>query len=85
MKDQYYELIRSKEIQDTLSWVDELSYTKKFEILSEVLKKYSVEQLNLALRHYEIKYIRIHRVIPYLIKNILLNYCKRNEIKKEDK
>lgn len=76
MREDYYKLIREKSIQDTLSWVEQMSYSKKLEIINDLLTKYPVEAVNSALYNYEVKYIRIHRVIPYLIKNILIGLCK---------
>lgn len=80
MRDGYYAFISSKGIQDTLSWVEDISYSKKYELLRDLLEKYSVEQVNRALGNYDLKYIKSHRTVPsYMLKNILIDFCKRIE------
>ena len=75
MREQYYDLIKENNLEDKLSWVDDLTYSKRCEILKHLLEKYTVETINYALRQYENRYIRLHRIIPYMTKNVLINLC----------
>ena len=85
MKSEYIEIIRSKNLQDSLSWIDEISYSKKCEILNDLLETYSVEDINYALYNYESKYIKKHRVISHMIKNLLIYFCREHKKKEEEK
>jgi hypothetical protein len=76
MREKYYELIKKQGIQDTLSWVEDMPYSKKTIILEELISIYSVPIVNVALAQYEATYIKSHRIIPYMIRNILVNFCK---------
>lgn len=77
MRDQYYSLIKSKGIQDTLMWVEDLPYSKKYEILDELLKTYSIEAINSALYNYEVKYIRLNRINSFFTRNVLIGLCRK--------
>lgn len=79
MREEYYRMIKKYNLEDKLSWVDDLTYSKRCEILKQLLEKYKVEIINYALRQYEQRYIRLHRIIPYMTKNILINLCKEYE------
>lgn len=79
------DIIRSKNLQDSLSWIDEISYSKKCEILNDLLKTYSIEDINYALYTYESKYIKKHRVISHMIKNLLIHFCREHKKKEEEK
>ena len=76
MREQYYSFIKENEIQDTLSWVEDMSYTKKLQIIQELLKVYSKSVVNISLAQYEDRYIKAHRVVSYMTRNILVNLCK---------
>jgi len=81
MRDVYYLLIREKGIQDTFSWIEDMPYSKKISILEELLNLYGVETLNRALFLYEQRYVKEHRVVSYMTRNILVNFCKTIQIK----
>jgi len=81
MRDEYYAFIKSQEIQDTLTWIEDMPYSKKLHILHELLLVYPVSIINRALTQYEENYVRQHRVISYMTRNILVNFCKTLQAK----
>lgn len=81
MREEYYKIIKENNIEDKLSWVDDLTYSKRCEILKQLLERYKVEIINYALRQYEQRYIRLHRIIPYMTKNVLINLCNEYKVR----
>jgi hypothetical protein len=81
MREDYYKFILEQGIQDTFSWIEDMPYSKKISILEEVLNLYGVEILNRALFLYEQRYVKEHRVISYMTRNILVNFCKTIQLK----
>lgn len=77
MRQKYYELLKKYNIRDCLFLVEDLSYSRKFKIIDNLLKSYSPETINQSLNCYEFNYIRLNRVNIILIENILKNNCKR--------
>lgn len=78
-KDEYYQLIKEKGINDIFSYIEELPYSKKIQIIKELLNKYKSDTLNMALNDYYINYILIRRVDLSSIVGILKGLCKRNK------
>ena len=85
MRDAYYEFIRKNAIQDSLSWVEDVPYSKKLNILEEILTIYNKEILNRALNLYEKNYIEKHRVVSYMIRNTLVSLCKTIKLQEDQK
>jgi hypothetical protein len=76
MKDQYYQYIKTNGIQDVLSWINEIPYSKKLHMLEDILSVFDKSVVNVALAKYEENYIKTHRVVPMLCRNILVSLCK---------
>jgi len=85
MRDAYYEFIRKNAIQDSLSWIEDIPYSKKLNILEEILTIYNKEILNRALNLYEKNYIEKHRVVSYMIRNTLVSLCKTIKLQEDQK
>jgi len=85
MRDAYYEFIRKNAIQDSLSWIEDIPYSKKLNILEEILTIYNKETLNRALNLYEKNYIEKHRVVSYMIRNTLVSLCKTIKLQEDQK
>lgn len=77
MRNEYYNLIKYYGIQDTLFLIENLSYSQKHKIVSNLLKKYNSHTINRALCCYEFEYIKSERVRTMLIENTLKNICNR--------
>ena len=77
MGDQYSTLIREKNISDILSYITDISYTRKIYILNKLLDKYSVEVLNVSLEIYFAEYVKLNRVDNNRILNTLKGICER--------
>lgn len=81
-REEYYNFIKSKKLVDVLDKIYELSYSKKLNILKQVMydkdnnQIYSSSELNLVLTYYYNNYISIHRVNTNIISNVLKGYCK---------
>ena len=85
MRDAYYDFIRQHAIQDALSWIEDIPYSKKLNILEEILTVYNVELLNRSLHLYEENYIKKHRVVSYMIRNTLVSLCKSLKLQEDQK
>lgn len=85
MREDYYDFIKRNEIQDTLSWVEDMSFSKKLNVLEEIMTVYSRDVLNRALNKYEEMYVKTHRVIPYMTRNALVSLCKTIQIEDSKK
>jgi hypothetical protein len=79
MRNNYIQFILDNKIADILSEIPELSYSQKWAILNELIEKYSIEQINIALYVYKKQYIDLNRVKIFLIKNTLKNICERKQ------
>ena len=79
MRNNYIQFILDNKIADTLSEIPELSYSQKWAILNELIEKYSIEQINIALYVYKKDYVDLNRVRILLIKNTLKNICERKQ------
>lgn len=77
MRDQYIQFILDNKISDILSGIIELSFSQKMFILQELLERYSVNAINIALYIYKKDYIDLKRVKLMLIRNTLKNLCER--------
>ena len=81
-RDLYLDLLKKHRLLDTLSLIDQLSYTEKLKIISSILfddkgnKQFSSTEINLTLQHYELNYIRLHRVNVRALKNTLFGLCR---------
>lgn len=84
MREEYLKLIREKQIQDSLSWIEDMPYSRKIAILEDLLKVYEIKIINRSLAQYEDRYIKAHRVVPVLVRNILVSLCKANVAKDEN-
>jgi hypothetical protein len=42
MREEYYRMIKKYNLEDKLSWVDDLTYSKRCEILKQLLEKYKI-------------------------------------------
>jgi len=71
----YNDFIKRHSIHNTLGDIPELSYTKKFSILSDLQVIYPVDVINRALNDYRVNYIDLKRVDLSRVKNTLVYYC----------
>ena len=76
MRDKYYTLITSNGLPDVFTSLYEMSYSTKYNILTELLERYSIDVLTKALFEYQRDYIFLNRVKISLIKNHLIYLCK---------
>lgn len=82
MRSRYYDLINSHKLEEKLSYIPDIPYSKKYEIIEELLKRYDTSTINRALYNYDQRYIKTHRVISYLTKNVLIGLCNEQEKKR---
>ena len=75
MREKYLAFLLQHGIQDTLHAIEEMSYTKKMNLLKELLVDYEPEIINRALNIYETNYIKINRVSLYAIKGFMTGLC----------
>ena len=78
MRNKYIQFIIDNSIADILSEIYELSYSQKLIILENLLEKYPVEEINIALYIYKKNYIDLNRVRILLIKNTLITIMRNN-------
>jgi len=78
MRNKYIQFILDNSIADILSEIYELSYSQKSAILENLLEKYPVEEINIALYIYKKNYIDLNRVRISLIKNTLITIMRNN-------
>ena len=83
MRDEYYQLIESNKLPEVLSFISDISYSKKCDILKELLSRYDSSTVDVALYNYKKRYIDLHRVISYLLKNVLIGLCNE-QVKKRN-
>lgn len=77
MKEEYYDLISSIGINDILKYIEILSYSKKYQIINQLLQKYTINAINHALNKFYLYYIKDKIFIEsYRVKNLLIYYCK---------
>jgi hypothetical protein len=76
MRQKYYKYLFENSIVNYLDSIEELSYSKKLQILKELTNKFSIESINKALIKYKQNYIEIGRVEIPKLKNILKGLCK---------
>jgi hypothetical protein len=77
MRDTYYKILTKFGIQDTLSEIQNLSYSRKTSILLLLLNYYDASIVNMALNDYKVRYINIHRVDLHIIQKILTGLCTK--------
>lgn len=83
MRDKYISFIQQHHINDILHYIEDMSYSKKYKMLDNLCKKYSVHIINRALQIYKENYIDIQRVNLYIIENQINYICK--QIQDKDK
>ncbi len=76
IKDKYYNLIYKNKIPDVFCNIPELSYTQKYNILNNLLQKYTSLCVSHALCEYEISYINNNRVNLEIIYSTLKKFCE---------
>lgn len=76
-KEKYYNFLDEKGISAQLDNIDDLSYSKKLEILMDLAENYESKNINKALNTLYIDYVLLDRVNIYAIKNVLKNICNR--------
>lgn len=79
MRQQYYEFLLLYGINDTLSYIDELSYSDKMKILQKLLNEFEPPLICKSLNLYYINYIACNRVQINLIYNTLKGICQRTK------
>ena len=77
MREQYYDFLLLYGINDTLSYIDELSYSDKIKILQKLLNDFEPSFICKSLNLYYINYIVHNRVRINLIYNTLKGICQR--------
>ncbi len=80
MKTGYYRLIQDRGINDVLYLIPEIPYSKKINILKELIKNFPVDVINRSLDTYKTEYIDLNRVLIYKLKNVLIYYCRRYNV-----
>jgi hypothetical protein len=85
MRDSYFNLLKSYQLQDTLSEIQGLSFSKKESILRDLLLKYPKEIINMSLADYKREYINIGRVNFIFIENQIKGICQRIHESMENK
>lgn len=76
MRKEYFDLLIKNNLPNTLGEIQELAYSKKIKIIEELLNKFELRKVKIALNMYKQNYIDIGRVDLMLIKNILKGLCK---------
>ncbi|MCP4650337.1 MAG: hypothetical protein GY853_09710 [PVC group bacterium] len=79
MKNRYYNIISEEKLPEVFVEITELSYTKKIEIILELLTKYDSTVVSNSLQEYKREYIDLKRVNIGRIKNQLMYLCKKFE------
>ena len=74
----YKSFLQSNSLNDTLSLIKELSYSRKHAILEPLTQKYSSDVINKALNTYHLDYIRPERVSLVMLPPLLIYLCKEN-------
>ena len=82
MREIYYMMLKEFSLNDTLSNIPELPFTKKIKMLRILLENNKPESINMALIDYQINYINLKRVDLKIIMNVLKGLC--NKYKKKD-
>jgi len=75
MREDYYKLILRYSLSDTLSLIEELSFSKKYELIKDLLKVFPPDVINRSLYIYHEQYIKINRINLKYLKNLLKNLC----------
>ena len=77
MRSVYYQYIKDNQLNDILSYITEISYSKKMSILQGLQKDFDSKTIRLALNKYDVEYIKKNRVRINLIYNTLKGICQR--------
>ena len=77
-REDYKNFLKINSLNDTLSLIKELSYSRKYAILEQLIKKYSSDVINKALNTYHLDYIRPERVSLVMLPPLLIYLCKEN-------
>ena len=77
IRDKYINLIKENQINNIFEELTDLSYSKKIQILKNLLDKFNVDTINAALLNYFYNYIDIKRVNYVIIESVLKGICKR--------
>lgn len=73
----YHDLITEHDLYDVLDNIPEISYTEKYEILSDLVKRFGAVVVNKALIMYNTNNIKTHKIVLHLVKNTLIGICGR--------
>jgi hypothetical protein len=77
-RDAYYSFLKKNKIGDIFIPVTTIPYSKKLEIIKELVKSYDKEIIKKVLAHYESRWIHNNRIEPfYRILNTLKWLCKK--------
>jgi hypothetical protein len=80
-REQYFNLINLKSINDTLSQIEYLSYSMKINYITELLNLFDPVVINMALNDFNKYYILIHRIPKEYLLSTLKKLCKINKEK----
>lgn len=75
-RQKYYALIRNNKVSNVLDEIDIISYSRKIEILNELMGNNCVDTINSALDRYKTNYLDLNRGKIERLKNDLIYYCK---------
>jgi len=82
-REDYCLLLDTRNINDTLSEQDDLSYTNKLKIITSILVSYTPYTINKALNNYKLNYINkeVYETNINKLLNKLKYYCKKEQEK----
>ena len=75
VREQYYKIIKDNNIPNVLVELVELPYSRKLKILNELLIKFELSVVKLALNLYKLNYIDVKRVNLFVVRNTLISIC----------
>ena len=76
MRTEYFWIIEKHSIDDVLGELDNLPYSRKFQILQKLLLEFPRSVVNISLMKYKENYINKNRVDYIRMENMLKFYCK---------
>jgi len=85
VRDQYFSIIKEKDLPNVLGCILELSYSNKLKILKELLDRFNLQDLKIALNLYKQNYIDLNRTQILYLKNVIISLCKNVAIEREGK
>lgn len=77
MRTQYYQYIKDNQLNDILSYITVISFSKKLSILKGLRQDFDSKTIKLALNKYDVEYIKTNRIRINLIYNTLKGICQR--------